>query len=43
MGFIEDFKRFEEIKRELLEQNQWGQMWIPTTYPYEDTIATLYF
>ena len=39
----EYFKQFEEIKRELLAQNQWGQMWIPTTYPYEDTIVALYY
>lgn len=39
----EYFKRFEEIKRELLAKNQWGKMWIPTTYSYEDTIAALYY
>lgn len=39
----EYFKRFEEIKKELQNQNMWGKMWIPTTYPYEDTSAALYY
>lgn len=39
----EYFKRFEEIKKELQNQNMWGKMWIPATYPYEDTSAALYY
>lgn len=39
----EYFKRFAEIKKELQSQNMWGKMWIPTTYPYEDTSAALYY
>lgn len=37
------FKRLDEIKKELLSQNQWGQMWIPSTYPHEDTLAATYY
>lgn len=39
----EYFRRIEEIKAELKSQNQWGKMWIPTTYPYEDTVAAQYY
>lgn len=39
----EYFKRIGEIKRELKREGMWGQMWIPTTYSYEDTIAALYY
>lgn len=39
----EYFKKFEEIKKELSSQGMWGKMWIPTTYPYEDTIASVYY
>lgn len=39
----EYFKRVEEIKKELKEQNQWGNMWIEPTYPYEDTVAAQYY
>ncbi len=39
----EYFRRVEEIKMELKSQNLWGRMWIPATYPYEDTVAAQYY
>ncbi|MBI5413594.1 hypothetical protein HZA42_04570 [Candidatus Peregrinibacteria bacterium] len=39
----EYFVRVAEIKEELKQQGMWGKMWIPSTYPYEDTIASLYY
>ncbi len=39
----EYFKKFEEIKKELGGQNMWGKMWMQSTYPYEDTIAAVYY
>ena len=33
------YKRKEELKK----AGQWGQMWIPPTYPFEDTIAAYYY
>lgn len=36
-------KKFEEIKAQLLKENLWGKMWIPSTYPYKDTLAALYY
>lgn len=37
------FKRVAEIKQELRQQNLYGKWILPSTYPYEDTIAPLYF
>jgi hypothetical protein len=39
----EYFKRVEEVKNELKASGQWGQMWIPPTYPYDDTVAAQYY
>lgn len=39
----EYFKRIAEIKEELKKEGQWGKMWIPPTYPFEDTIAAYYY
>jgi len=39
----EYFKRMEAIKDELKTAGKWGEMWIPTTYPFEDTIAAQYY
>ena len=39
----EYFKRIELIKGELKAAGEWGKMWIPPTYPFEDTIAASYF
>lgn len=39
----EYFKRVEAIKEELKASSRWGQMWIPSTYPFEDTIAAQYY
>ena len=39
----EYFKRIEAIKDELKAAGQWGRMWIPPTYPYEDTIAAYHY
>lgn len=36
-------KRIEEIKNELKSDGMWGEMFIPATYPYADTIAALYY
>lgn len=36
-------KKFAEIKDELLKENLWGKMWIEPTYPYEDTLAAMYY
>lgn len=37
MSFVEEFKK--ELKRE----NLYGKWLLPSTYPYEDTIAPLYY
>lgn len=37
------FKRVAEIKDELRKQGFYGKWLLPSTYPYEDTIAPLYF
>ncbi|MEK7171283.1 MAG: hypothetical protein AAB739_00075 [Patescibacteria group bacterium] len=37
------FKRVAEIKQELRQPNLYGKWLLPSTYPYEDTIAPLYF
>lgn len=37
------FKRVTEIKDELKRENMYGKWLLPSTYPYEDTIAPLYF
>lgn len=39
----EYFKKFREIEGELREAKLWGKMWLPATYPYEDTLAALYY
>lgn len=39
----EYFKSVEAIKDELKTAGQWGNMWIPATYPFEDTIAAQYY
>ncbi len=39
----EYFKRVEAIKEELKACGQWGPMWIPPTYPFEDTVAAQYY
>lgn len=39
----EYFKRVEEIKKELAGQGMYGKMFIESTYPYEDTIAAVYY
>lgn len=39
----EYFKKVEKLKKELGAQGLWGKMWIPPTYPYEDTIAAVYY
>lgn len=39
----EYFRRTAVIKKELKEQNFWGTMIIPSTYPYEDTISAVYY
>lgn len=37
------FKKVLEIKNELRKQGLYGNWLLPSTYPYEDTIAPLYF
>ena len=37
------FKRVREIKEELKREEMYGKWLLPSTYPYEDTIAPLYF
>jgi len=37
------FKRVAEIKAELKSENLYGKWLLPSSYPYEDTIAPLYF
>lgn len=39
----EYFKRLAEIKDELKKENKYGDWILPSSYPYEDTIAPLYF
>ncbi|MEK7524227.1 MAG: hypothetical protein AAB588_04335 [Patescibacteria group bacterium] len=39
----EYFKRVEAIKDELKNSGQWGQMLLPPTYPFADTIAAQYY
>lgn len=39
----EYFKRVAEIKDELAREKLYGKWFIPSTYPYEDTMAGLYF
>ena len=36
------FKRVAEIKKELKREKLYGNWILPSTYPYEDTIAPLY-
>lgn len=36
-------KKFAEIKDELTREGLWGQIWYPSCYPYEDTLAALYY
>jgi len=37
------FKKVAEIKAELRSQGLYGKWLLPSTYPYEDTIAPLYY
>ncbi len=37
------FKKVAEIKDELRREGLYGKWLLPSTYPYEDTIAPLYF
>lgn len=37
------FKKVREIKEELKRENLYGKWLLPSSYPYEDTIAVLYF
>lgn len=37
------FKRVAEIKNELKREKKYGEWLLPSSYPYEDTIAPLYF
>lgn len=37
------FKRVAEIKKDLRREGLYGKWILPSTYPYEDTIAPLYF
>ncbi|MFH1720782.1 MAG: hypothetical protein ABH856_04205 [Patescibacteria group bacterium] len=39
----EYFKKFEEIKQEMLAAGVWNQINFPSTYKYEDTLAELYY
>lgn len=39
----EYFKKIEEIKKELRAGGLWGEMLIPSTYKYEDTVAATYY
>ncbi len=39
----EYFKKVGEIKDELRREGMYGKWLLPSTYPYEDTIAPLYF
>lgn len=39
----EYFKRITEIKQALDAQSLWGKMWLPSTYPYEDTVASIWY
>jgi len=36
----EYFKRVKEIKDELLSQNLYGELTIPPTYAFEDTVGS---
>lgn len=36
-------RKFNEIKTELLALGLWNQILMPSTYPYEDTLAALYY
>lgn len=40
----EDYKKhLQEVIAELKESKLWGKMWLPSTYPYGDTIAQIYY
>jgi hypothetical protein len=39
----EYFKKFEEIKAEMLANGVWNQIVFPSTYEYQDTLAELYY
>lgn len=37
------FKKVAQLKTELSAEGKWGEMIIPPTYPFEDTIASQYY